>query len=67
MLVMVSGTVLAAYSYYATVQVQETGGNSYDYLPVIVDNDNDYLADNGYMSLTGLDTRVLSGLSLIHI
>jgi len=56
-----SGTVLAAYSYYATIQVQETGGNSYDYLPVIADIDNDYLADNGYMSLTGLDTRVLSG------
>jgi len=62
MLVLVSGTVLAAYSYYATVQVQETGGvNSYDYLPVIADIDNDYLADNGYISITGLDTRILSG------
>ena len=62
LLVLASGTVLAAYSYYATVQVQETGGiNSYDYLPIIVDIDNDYLANNGYMSLTGLDTKVLSG------
>jgi hypothetical protein len=60
-LVLVSETVLAAYSYYATIQVQETGGNDYDYLPLIADIDNDYLADNGYMSLTGLDTRILSG------
>ena len=60
-LVLVSETVLAAYSYYATVQVQETGGNSYDYLPIIADIDNDYLADNGYIGLTGRDTRILSG------
>lgn len=60
-LMLVSSTVLAAYSYYATVQVQETGSNSYDYLPFITDIDNDYLADNGYISLTGLDTRILSG------
>jgi len=61
MLVLMSGTVLAAYSYYATVQVQETSGNSYSYLPIIAAVDNDHLADNGYISLTGLDTRVLSG------
>ena len=59
-LMLTSGTVLAAYSYYATVQVQETGGNPYSYLPVIADIDNDHLADNGYISLTGLDTRILS-------
>jgi len=60
-MVMAGGTVLAAYSYYANIQVSETNGNSYDYLPVIVDVDNDYLSDNGYISLTGLDTRILSG------
>jgi len=60
-LMLASGTILAAYSYYATVQVQETGGNSYSYLPVIADIDNDYLSDEGYISLTGLDTRILSG------
>jgi len=68
MLVLLGGTVLATYSYYATVQVQETGGNSYDYLPIITDVDNDYLADNGYISLTGLDTRVLlSSTELKHM
>jgi len=61
LLVLVGGTVLAAYSYYANIQVLETDGNSYTYLPIIADVDNDYLSDNGYISLTGLDTRVLSG------
>jgi len=60
-LMLAGGTIFAAYTYYATVQVQETGGNSYSYLPIITDIDNDHLADNGYMSLTGLDTRVLAG------
>lgn len=58
---LIGGTVLAAYSYYANIQVQETSGNSYDWLPIIADIDNDYLANNGYISLTGLNTRVLSG------
>jgi len=61
LLVLVGGTVFAAYSYYANIQVLETDGNSYTYLPVIADVDNDYLSDNNYISLTGLDTRVLAG------
>jgi len=61
LLVLVGGTVFAAYTYYANIQVQETDGNSYTYLPIIADVDNDYLSDNGYISLTGLDTRVLAG------
>jgi len=60
-LVLISGPIFAAYSYYVTIQVQETDGISYDYLPIIADIDNDFLANNGYMSLTGLDTRILSG------
>jgi hypothetical protein len=61
LLVLVGGTVFAAYSYYANIQVLESDGNSYTYLPVIADVDNDYLSDNNYISLTGLDTRVLAG------
>ena len=61
MLVLGSGVVLAAYSYQANIQVQETSSNSYTYLPIIASIDNDYLSANGYISLTGLDTRVLSG------
>jgi len=61
MLILVSTPVLGAYTYYANILVQETDGNDYDYLPIIADVDNDYLSDNGYISLTGLDTRVLSG------
>jgi len=60
-LTLMGGTVLAAFSYYANIQVQETSGNPYDYLPIIAAVDNDYLADNGYIGITGLDTRVLSG------
>jgi len=60
-IILISGPVIAAYTYYATVQVQETNGTDYDYLPIIADIDNDHLADNGYISLTGLDTRILSG------
>lgn len=60
-LVLLVQPVFAAYSYFANIQVQETGGNNYSYLPIIANIDNDYLADNGYISLTGLDTRVLSG------
>jgi len=60
-LVLISSPIFAAYSYYVTIQVQETNGTGYDYLPIMADVDNDHLADNGYMSLTGLDTRILSG------
>lgn len=58
---LISGTALAAYTYYATVQVQETESEDYSYLPIIAEVDNDYLASNGYISLTGLDTRITSG------
>jgi hypothetical protein len=61
LLVLVGGTILAAYSYYANIQVQETDGNSYTYIAIIADVDNDYLSDNNFISLTGLDTRVLAG------
>ena len=61
MLLGLVASVTLAYSYYAIVQVQEADGNSYTYLPIIASIDNDYLADNGYIGITGLDTRVLSG------
>jgi len=60
-LVLISSPIFAAYSYYVTIQVQETNGTDYDYLPIMANVDNDHLANNGYMSITGLDTRILSG------
>jgi len=51
--------VLAAYS--ATIQVIETSNTSYTELPIIADVDNTYLAANGYITATGLDTRVEAG------
>jgi hypothetical protein len=48
-------------SYYANLTVTEANGNDYDQLGMQVSLDVDYLADNGYITATGLDTRVTSG------
>lgn len=50
-----------AYTYSVSIQVHETGGHNYTYLPYIVDIDNDYLADNYFISASGLDTKILQG------
>lgn len=48
--------VLATYS--STISVTESSSNSYTSLPIITSADVDYMADNDYITSTGLDTRV---------
>lgn len=62
-LVMIAMPVLAA-TYYANIQVQETSGNSYTQLAINYSINNTYLADNGYINATGLDTRVITGAAV---
>ena len=47
--------------YYAGLTVTEANGNAYTQVGLQESVDIDYLADNGYISSTGLDTRVTSG------
>jgi len=55
----IAAPVLAGY--YASLTVTEANGNAYSQVGLIEDVDVTYLADNGYISPTGLDTRVTSG------
>jgi len=48
-------------SYYANLTATEANGNDYDQLGMQFSLDVDYLVDNGYITATGLDTRVTSG------
>jgi len=64
MLIMVIASPVLAAVYYASVQVQESDGDSYTRLPIMVSLDNEYLADNNYILATGLDTRVITGSSV---
>jgi len=56
-------------TYYAYIYVEESTGNSYDNLPLICSANITQLADNKFISSSGLDTRVLTGegASLPHI
>lgn len=59
LLVIVSIPVLAAYSLYITVS--ETEGNSYTQLPIIYSKNVSLLESGGFITATGLDTRVTLG------
>ncbi|MCK9600323.1 MAG: hypothetical protein M0R06_14860 [Sphaerochaeta sp.] len=54
-----------AYLYRAPVTIAGSSTTSYDMLPVIWSQDNTWLASNGFMSSTAMDTRVqtLGGLN----
>jgi len=56
-------------SYQAPFTVVESGGNNYTMLPVMADANNKWMADNGFMEATALDTRVetLDGLEKPHM
>lgn len=62
-LVLLVALPVAAASYSAPVTVTEGGTASYNMLPVVVSIDNQDLADLNIMSSTGLDTRVLQGVT----
>ena len=63
------GVVGAAVGYTSTFVVTESNGTTYPMLPVMVTSNNDYMATNGYMGASGLDTRVetLGGLAGPHL
>lgn len=60
---LITTTVLAVV-YKAPFTITEANGNPYTMLGVRVSHDNEWLADNGFMKATALDTRVetLGGL-----
>lgn len=66
--VLVSSPILA-YLYRAPLVILEADGNAYDMLPAIVDADNQWMADNGFMTATARDTAVttLGGLARSHM
>ena len=61
--------VPALAGYYAYIQVEETDGNSYDDLPLICSTNVSQLAQYGFITSTGLTSRVLtgSGYALPHM
>lgn len=56
--VLLLATPVLAYLYRAQVSITEGNGTDYDMLGVVWSQNNDYLADNGYMDTDALDTRV---------
>lgn len=62
-LVIVSSPVLAQYS--ATILFRETSGSTYAMFPARTPINTTYLVNNGYITATGLDTRVTSGGTVI--
>lgn len=67
-LLLVAVPVLAVI-YRAPLAITETGSVAYTMLPIMVDNDNQWMADNGFMKATALDTRVetLGGTEKPHM
>ncbi len=61
-------TPVLAYSYTASIIVIEDDMAGYTELPIIMGGDNQFLADNSYMTATGLDTRILkASLEMPHM
>lgn len=58
LLTLIVAVPVFAYVYYAPISVSENGTSSWDMLPVIITIDNEWMADNGFMTATGLDTRI---------
>jgi len=53
--------VPALAAYYAYIYVEESDGNSYEELPLICSVNITPLVESGFISSTGLDTRVITG------
>ncbi len=64
-IILVVATPVFAYLYRAQVAITENASTSYDMLPVLWDQNNTWLASNGFMNSTANDTRVqtLGGLN----
>jgi len=67
-LLLVASPVLG-YLYRASVAITETSSNAYTMLPVMWTSPNQWMADNGFMKSTALDTRVqtLGGSNKPHM
>lgn len=65
MLVAIPSGIAFAYLYRAPVAISENASTSYDMLAVLWDQNNTWLANNGYMNSSANDTRVqtLAGLN----
>lgn len=66
---LIIGVPVLAAVYSASLSVLETGGTTYAQLPMIVDVNNQWLVDYGFMSASGRDTRVetLSAVPYKHL
>jgi len=66
---LLAATPAFAYLYRAPVAITENASTSYDMLPVLWDQNNTWLASNGFMNSTANDTRVqtLGGLNKPHM
>ncbi len=58
LLLTVMATPVMAYTYYAFVYLSETAGTSYAMYPALVPNNTTWQITQGYISATGLNTRV---------
>ena len=65
LMVTLTGSVALAYLYRAPVAISENASTDYDMVGVLWDQNNTWLANNGFMSSTANDTRVqtLGGLN----
>jgi len=68
-LLLLVAPIMALVGYTATLSVTESNGTDYAMLGIQVTSNNDYMAANGYMKATALDTRVetLGGLAGPHL
>lgn len=58
-------TPVLAYTYYATINLQETSGNTYTMYPARTPLDTTGLISGGYLTATGLDSRVTTGVNAL--
>lgn len=56
-------TPVLAYTYYADINLQETNGNAYTMFPARTPLNTTGLITGGYLSATGLDSRVSTGIN----
>lgn len=56
--ILLVATPVFAYLYRASITIVESDGNAYFMLPMEVEANNQWMADNGFMEADALDTRV---------
>lgn len=66
LLALVVATPVLAQTYITSIIVTENASNSYSMLPIAASIGNEYLAGNGFITSSGLDTRVLKVSSQMY-